>query len=256
MTETHAQAIKKLREVERAATMPLLAWADFHEALALLERAEPRGNGWDDVPEIAAMRKDEQAEPTQAEIDSYVSASDGDITKEQAKDALVKLRKTRVELKPEAGEFTKSLRSSIHVFEQIWIELPVDDPQINLTKQILSGANQACDRLDAQQQENERLKKENNRFREEDGCKDIVHCQTNAIIAKDKEIGRLTADLKAKDERIEKLTKYAAGIEDKEPYKDMVMEISAAMGNQANGSGISDKDLLAQIYKTLEEEKP
>jgi hypothetical protein len=37
------------------------------------------------------------------------------------------------------------------------------------------------------------------------------------------------------------------------PYKDMIMDIGAAMGNQANGSGISDAALLKQIYKTLEE---
>ena len=34
--------------------------------------------------------------------------------------------------------------------------------------------------------------------------------------------------------------------------KDIVMDIEAAIGDQANGSGISDADLLSQIYETLE----
>lgn len=56
------------------------------------------------------------------------------------------------------GEFTGSLRSSISIFQKIWIELPADDPQINLMKQILSGSKQACDRLDAQQKQIGKLK--------------------------------------------------------------------------------------------------
>jgi hypothetical protein len=118
--------------------------------------------------------------------------------------------------------------------------------------------------IDAQQQEIERLERWNQSLRdnEEARVKEI-----RVIVRQLKEEAAGNAKLKQDIEhlhgqggllfeRIEKLTKYAAGIEDKEPYKDMVMEISAAMGNQANGSGISDKDLLAQIYKTLEEEKP
>ena len=129
-----------------------------------------------------------------------------------------------------AGEFTKALRNLANC--ALYDYFPQE-------KKCLYDA---AARLDAQQQEIEKLKTENNRFREEDGWKDIVHNQTNAIT-------KLTAENKAQAEEIDKLKKYAAGIEadGTEPYKDMIMDIRAAFGNRANNPSISDADLLRQI---------
>lgn len=118
------QAIGELKTAENSCA-DSYAHGNILRAIELLESAkaepDPTKGCWEDDPEIAAIIHSEPAVPP-------------------------------------AGEFAELLRSSIYVFEQIWIELPVDNPQINLMKQILSGSKQACDRLDAQQQEIERLR--------------------------------------------------------------------------------------------------
>ena len=133
---------------------------------------------------IENLRKDEQAEPTQAEIDSYVSASDGDITKEQAKDALIELRTTRAAL--ETGEFTKGIRETLN-------GSPSDSW---LRKQL----REACDHLDALSERIAELDETN---------RNNVSCYQMQVKEQVQEIAELKAEINANrdsllDEAVEK----------------------------------------------------